>query len=197
MPGRNARSVQGFDDRRRGGSNRPGPISVNPSKETPMLTIRRSVAALAIAGLALSACGGGDDAAAPADTDEITQAVGDATITIPAAVQEAVDQASADAGVSKDCQALMMTFGSVMASALVPGTPGADQIEAQLEAMKADLPDDLKSDVDTVATALAKMAEARKSDPNVDPSQFLDTDEVSAAGERLNNYIENECPQGG
>jgi hypothetical protein len=182
-----------------------------------MTNARKSVTAIALAALALAACGGGDDQAAPAATDIAAeaQAASDDAIaaadsvldalpdeipdTVAAAIQEAtqdaVDNATDGLDMSEKCKQITGAFGAAMASAMVPDSADGDAVQAQFDAMKAELPEELQADVETVAAAIGRMVEARQTDPAADPTEFLMDSDVSAAGERLNAYLEDECPE--
>lgn len=129
-----------------------------------MQTSTSPLLALAITGaLALAACGGSD---AASDTDPCDAA---------AAVGEAFE--SGDAATSPE--ETVEAFGDL-----------ADALDDFADAA----PDEIQADVDALADAMRELARIDpEAGPNEEQNALIGSDELDAAGDRVGDYLEENC----
>ena len=101
-----------------------------------------------------------------------------------------------------DCKAIYAQMIGAMTQAFAPAGEQAD-VAKVFGDVSANVPDELKGDVDVMSAAMTGLAEVMKQYDNdmANPAvmtamQELSTPEVQAASERLNAYFETTCPQG-
>ena len=100
-----------------------------------------------------------------------------------------------------DCKAIYAQMIGAMAQAFAPAGEQVD-VAKVFGDVSANVPDELKGDVDIMSAAMTQMGEVMQqynndmTNPEVTKAmQALSTPEVQAASERLNAYFETTCPQ--
>ncbi len=100
-----------------------------------------------------------------------------------------------------DCKAIYSQMIAAMAQAFAPAGEQID-VAKVFGDVSANVPDELKGDVDIMSAAMTQMGEVMQqydndmTNPEVAKAmQELSTPEVQAASERLNTYFETTCPQ--
>ena len=83
-----------------------------------------------------------------------------------------------------DCMAAATAFGGLAAAAM-----GAGDAESALDQLKADLPEELSDDLQTLADGYATLREQGI----IEGAEALDTPEFRTATERIAEYFEDEC----
>jgi len=162
---------------------------------------------LALAVLALSACGGGDDEAAGDDeTVVVTETSADeATPDDPGTT--GLDTSGLGDLPAEDCLRLV-TIGAAIAQTFT-GAGGAqtEETSALLERLSDDVPDDIRADIETLAAGYSEYADAVRDldleagqTPSGDQLQqiqaaiaSIDQPGLQAASERVSTWAETNC----
>ncbi len=163
------------------------------------------VALLALTG---AACGGDDDGGDDGATEDVTTDGGGADDG-----GDGGDDGDLAAGLlDEDCQFLLAGAYLNPLAAAVPGSDvDFDESQEQLQAIADEAPDEIEDAMETLAEGFAAMAEAFEDIDLSDPQAFADPDlqselaeleevfddEYEAAGETVNDYIEESCSAAG
>lgn len=167
--------------------------------------------ALLVLALALVAagCGGGDDE---------SSAVDETTTVEETTTDEATDETTTDDGTdtsggvldfaSEECQSLVQAY--VGLSAAIAAASGGQDVSGDIQEF-ADyaerVPEEIRADVETIAAAYGtfldeleelgftpgEVPDASQIQALTEASESLGTDEVAAAGERLNTWTTENC----
>lgn len=167
-------------------------------RRTVSLTI---VAALAVA---LTACSGGDGkitigkaSEAPVTTETTGETTEDTTVDTTPPEEATGDVSIPDMGTIPEglpedmakCAELATAMSSMAMSAV--GSPIPEETKAQIEQIRADLPDDIAKDLDTLVDAYTKLSEAGGDISKA--AEAMSGPEFSAATDRLSAYFQQSC----
>jgi hypothetical protein len=172
--------------------------------------LRLLLALVAAAALFVTGCGGDDDddggvaASGSASGSEASADEGGEEEIDP----EAVEDAAQAVGMDEDCAEAVAAFASVSAGAGAAFSGGDSDLEDSLEAFQAYAevaPDEIQDDMEVLAEAYGEFIEAivdsgydassgeAPPDEVMEALEDLDSEELSAANERISAYFENEC----
>jgi hypothetical protein len=166
------------------------------------------VAAIAIL---IAACGGGDEDDAGSDSATTTTA---ATATTTAATADGSGSGGGDAALSfftnAECRNTTLAMAQALSFASPTGTAAGEdpfvELADALDAARDAAPDDIKSDLETLASAFAVLATAIEDAGGWNPAsgqipsaeviqalERLDTPEFTTAGDNVTAWFEENC----
>jgi hypothetical protein len=179
-----------------------------------MERMRTKIAAVLVAGLVLAAgaCGGGSKDESSTKDDAITADADDTTTTKARDKDKDsdndIDFEDAFDGLSGDCMQAGMAYFALSMQALGAAFGMSDsdieEMQDQINELKADIPSKIEDDFEVFADALAEYAEAMKgmnlgdlmngSSDAEDAAKILETPEVEKATQNIEAYFDEECP---
>lgn len=163
--------------------------------------LRSSVITIGVAALlGLSACGSDEKSSSSDKTETTDEQSSEGTESVDNTLADVSAPAGGVGNLSSEC----LGYFNLFSAAFAGDASGVGDIDEAIESLQSQVPDELKGDVEKVATFFAKLLEvsekyegnptAAYSDPEL--LAFFGDPEYAAASERVNAWLTTECGTG-